>query len=133
MMLFSIIPGFDDLINWLTDHIESVLSAIKDAIVTWLGKILCVLVALNEYILRGIVDGINAILGGMGDAAVYMVENWLPSMPDPPSWGDLPTQIFGIVNWIFPFGTLVSIIGTMLTFYLLWQFVSIFLRWFKAI
>ena len=84
------------------------------------------------YIVAGIITGLNYVIEGIAAAIVWALSQ-LPDMPDPPDWSGVPTQVFGIVNWLFPLGFLVSAIGALFVLWIAWQIVSILLRWGKAI
>ena len=78
------------------------------------------------------VKALNAIIAALGDVLAAAIE-LLPEMPDIP---DLPSSFdmaLAWVSWFFPVGTVVDVLAFTLTVFLLWQLVSIALRWAKAL
>lgn len=79
-----------------------------------------------------LVSALNAIIAGLG-AAVSGLLSLLPDMPALPTLPAAFTTAEGWVAWVFPVGTVVDILVWATTVWVLWQGVSLILRWAKAL
>lgn len=99
------------------------------SITGWLESLVTNLVCFIETaairVFNLFIAAVGALIGAL--AAV------LPDMPDMPERPAAFDTALGWINWIFPVGTAVEIIGFLITAWLIWQGVAIALRWAKAI
>jgi hypothetical protein len=78
-------------------------------------------VALLNALIRALADVVNAVLSILPN---------MPALPQPPA---VLVTAEGWVAWVFPVGTVLSILGFTITVFLIWQLVAIALRWAKAL
>lgn len=121
-------------------HMSNVLSELLSPLTGILNWIICLVESFFYYVADGIVWAINISIAGIAAALVDILA-LLPDMPDLPStpdWSPLgagPTfsDVEGWVAWFWPVNTTVQILAFLVLAYLVWQGVSILLRWAKAI
>jgi hypothetical protein len=82
---------------------------------------------LPQYVLIALVDGINALVLAVGVALTALL-SLLPSFPDAP---EAPTMVKNI-NWVFPIGSVVTVLLTCLVLFTAFFVLRIALRWLKA-
>jgi hypothetical protein len=87
--------------------------------------------ALLGAIAAFVVKAINALIAALASviAALFSALPDMPQLPDPPA---ALVTAEGWVAWVFPVGTLISILEFVLAMWLIWQIVVIALRWAKA-
>lgn len=79
-----------------------------------------------------LVSALNAIIAALATAVTALL-SVLPDMPALPALPSAFTTAESWVAWVFPIGTVADILVWATTVWILWQAVSLVLRWAKAI
>lgn len=85
-----------------------------------------------SWLLSGIVTLVQTILDALATAASAIL-SLLPAMPSLPS---LPTPFITAESWVawfFPVGTVVDVLATVLTLWVIWFVAAIGLKWARII
>lgn len=88
--------------------------------------------ALIAAIGRLILDALNALIAGLA-AVIAALVSVLPDMPDLPDPPDALVTAEGWVAWFLPVATIVEALTVVVGWWLIWQAVSIALKWAKAL
>jgi len=79
-----------------------------------------------------LISTINSIISALA-TAINALLSILPDMPDLPSLPSAFTTAEGWVSWFFPVGTVADILIWGATVWVIWQAISLVLRWAKAV
>jgi hypothetical protein len=96
----------------------------------YLDQVLCWLSNLPTLALVAIVNGFNLIIVGVG-VAIDAIATVMPNMPTYTPF--MPTDALSAANWFYPFGALVTAIGTLITLWTAWLLIRIALNWLRAL
>lgn len=100
----------------------------------WLTNIasylLCLVQKFAFWVATGLIDGVNALIVGIG-AAIAAIVTHLPDMPAWPS--EFAGYNFAWLNWLAPVSSLVALAGSGITLLLGFYAYKIALSWLRAI
>ncbi len=97
-----------------------------------LWDILCVLQNLALSILAVIVMAFNAIIEALATVLEGLIVI-LPPFPALPGMPAVMVSVLGWINWVFPVGTVISIFAWAAGAWLIWQGISVALRWARVL
>lgn len=100
--------------------------------ISLLQSILCVLLQIPYFIVWAVITALNGVILTLATVLAGLVA-LMPVFPDFPTVPSEVTAVTGWVAWFFPVGTVVAIVAFLLTAWLVWQGVSLALRWAKVI
>lgn len=98
----------------------------------WLEQIGCYFLSAVAWLLTGIVYVIDQFIA----AIAAIASTAIALLPDFPTTPETPASVIDgarAVNWIVPVGTLLAVLASCVTLWMLWLFVSSALRWVRAV